>query len=572
MSKKKNVLFSTKLMLSYALFFSAVVFLILTGVFFILRENNRKQAELTNQILLNQSLSQLDRFFADMDKVAYQIMTNNVLIAKFTMLQEEQKPENYFVSNVLEYIDTASVLTNINGSFKPFWRISVYNNYGDFISTGTVMAPEVVQQTLARTDVWAHMLLLRDGEYRILSPQKDRWSNYFRSDYLSFQRPLMNIYSKKVMGVVEIQQNVSGLIEAMRLQDAPGVTLNLYDEMGKAVLWQKKDNDQIIAAGTLDTYSWTVELYQSPEVHDQQERKLFLLLFIAWIASTLMMYILVYIIAKRLSRPLTALTHSVQNISVANPQLIELESGASIQEVVELGNAFNNMLERLIFSAEQEKQAFLLAMQAQVNPHFIYNVLSVIQAVAMENRTHTIMQICGNLSSLLRYSSSYAEGSATLSEELKYTQAYLEIMRDRYDGLFRYSIEIAPPLRKMRIPKLIIQPLCENCFKHAFANIEPPYYIGIRLFEGKNGWAMCVRDNGSGFSEQQRKDILYKINHASHRDLRAMHMEGLGLVSSIVRLRLFLSHTVFCEIAQTEDGGSEITIHITYRDEEGSTT
>jgi sensor histidine kinase YesM len=159
---------------------------------------------------------------------------------------------------------------------------------------------------------------------------------------------------------------------------------------------------------------------------------------------------------------------------------------------------------------------------------------------------------------MLRYSSSFVQSTATVREELWHAKAYLEIMKSRYDYMITCSISMDEALADISIPKLIIQPLCENCFTHAFASIEPPYRVGIKVEGTPEKWSIRVDDNGEGFSAKARMRILERANNSSYEDLNRMQIGGLGLISSVVRLKLHTQRRIECEILEASPGSSVI--------------
>lgn len=560
---KRETKFLHRMVFSYTLVFSVIFLLIMGLLYVILLGNHREEARLNNQMLINQPLRQLDRFFAEMDNVAYKAMTNVTLIQKFAVLRDEDHPGNYYDANVLDSIDTASVLAGINDRFAPARRISVYNDKGDFISSGVIVDRQKVHEVLKNRDVAGMMKSLSssDRDYIISHPQKDGWSDYFKSEYFTLTRPVMNIYSRDAVGIVEVQRDRLMLEEYLRFSPDRPLSLNIYDEAGAPVMLAGSGEDVVVASATSEAYGWTIELLEPSSVMRGESLRLLGMVALVWLLLCVAVFMVINLIAGRMTKPLTDLTEAVKELNVSDPQEIHVY-GAEIDEIMALESAFNQMLERLTLSADQEKKSFLLAMQAQMNPHFLYNVLSVINALALENKSEVIVKVCGNLSGMLRYSSSYARGSATMREELGHTIDYLKLMKARYDYMFHYSVHLDESLAGETIPKLIVQPLCENCFTHAFSNREPPYRVDIRVERVPQGWTIRVTDNGAGFDEQARLRALERTNHASYEDLNKMQIGGLGLVSSVVRLKLFTGKRVACDIQSSEQSGSSVVITV----------
>lgn len=149
---------------------------------------------------------------------------------------------------------------------------------------------------------------------------------------------------------------------------------------------------------------------------------------------------------------------------------------SDIKEVDSLGNSFKRLLERLNQSVKLEKRAVKLQMQAQfdalqagVDPHFIYNVLNVIANRGMIAQDDTICRICSRLGSILRYSTNTKERNAAVAEELQYLKNYFYLIQERFQERFSYECRIDSALMDKTIPKLGLQQLAENCVKHGFS-------------------------------------------------------------------------------------------------------
>ena len=542
-----------KLVLFYTLVFCSILLVVMTAVFFILSYSREQQAELTNQIFVNQPLKLMEAFLDDMDNTASLLMTNEALISKFRHINNDSSTANYFDHNLLEAIDTVNVLDAINRQSNPLSRISIYNDKGDFVSSGIITDIRSVTEKLSDPSIGEKMNMFKEpGNNMILrATSKDEWSNYFNSNYITITRPIMNVYSRDVVGLVEVQQSADKMAELLTTDDAHSI--EVHDDDGQTVFKNFTDSDQLVASIVSAKYGWKIDLYESSATGERGIILLIVILAGAFLVISLIVYAAINIIAREMVKPIAQLTKSVKEISVTAPENVRIQTGG-IEEVEELENAFNQMMDKLILSVGQEKKASLLAMQAQMNPHFLYNVLSVLYAMAIEGKNDKVMDICENLSGMLRYAASYSNGTATLREDMEQARAYLELMKARYDFMFEYKIDIDPDCMDIQVPKMILQPLCENSFVHAFENMEPPYRLSLSVkSDSQGGFTICVQDNGSGFDEAERRSILNKTNEADYHDLRQINIGGLGLVSTVVRLKLHTHMRVICNMRSAKN-------------------
>ena len=215
------------------------------------------------------------------------------------------------------------------------------------------------------------------------------------------------------------------------------------------------------------------------------------------------------------------------------------------------------MLERMNNSIIQEKKAYALALQAQMNPHFLYNMLAVISSAGSEAGCDSVSTMCVELSDMLRYVAAYQKVTVPLKEEIIHTKNYLALMKSRYEDYFSYKIDVSDDLMNIPVPKLFIQPLAENCFIHAFKEKEPPWNIDIKMIGTKDRWELIIKDNGSGISEERIAEIKDKIDKALN-ERQVGNIGGLGIVNTIVRLTM--THNKNLKYDIYNDNGMEIKI------------
>ena len=521
--------------------------------------------EYNNHTMANQPLVQLDNYLADLDTIAQNAMSNELLIKKFSDLRDEADPGNHFATDVLDAIETSSILHNITGVRSDIFRISAYNDWGDFVSYGAVVDMNEAGDYLRASGVGGQMRDFASGdkEYVLLGPALDHWSTAFKSGYLSFSRPVMNAYSRDVVGIVEIQKNKETLLSLVSPDPGSGKIINIYDEDGGAVLHDPDtESFRVVASVASSAYGWRVDLLEHRSVFWGKLARLLLSFIAGGVGIIFLARYLVGRITRQIAKPLETLKRSVDSIDVANPTRIDTED-LDIEEVYSVANSFNTLMEDVTFLMEQEKKAHLFALQAQMNPHFLYNILSVINAEVLEGRSEAAIDIVGNLSDMLRYTSSYENSIARLEEEVQHTEKYLMLMKARYAEMFTYQIDYDDGLGDEIVPKLMIQPLCENCFQHGFADIEPPYWIRVHVYAHESGWSVEVYDNGKGFSAEEREALGSKVATAKDdTDFGGMQIGGLGILSSIVRTRMVTGRDVECEIAGLSPKGAGVKLNV----------
>jgi two-component system sensor histidine kinase YesM len=158
--------------------------------------------------------------------------------------------------------------------------------------------------------------------------------------------------------------------------------------------------------------------------------------------------------------------------------------------------------EREIVSSRLQKRAEIKMIQAQINPHFLYNTLNVIHSIAELNRFSDISLIAKSLSSMYRYNIKSKE-DVTIQNELEQLENYINIQKIRFPGKFTVVYDIAEELHSLKILKFLLQPIVENSFYHG---LEPRGGKGtVEISILKRGFVLYLRikDNGVGISEEK---------------------------------------------------------------------
>ena len=276
-----------------------------------------------------------------------------------------------------------------------------------------------------------------------------------------------------------------------------------------------------------------------------------------------------YFIARRVTVPLKALHADIEALDLGN--LAEIGAGthkSDLGEIDELRMAFRDMRRKLNESIQEavslrahEKEAQLVALQSQLNPHFIHNMLQTIGIMAEEGSPAAIQELIMNLARMLRYVSSTESTTATLGTEIEYAESYLAGIRARFGDSLEYVIEVRPEMKRIVVPRLILQPFIENCFKYGTTS-RPPWRIEIRGDCTDGRWFVEILDNGPGFAAETMARISERLSarREAGGGLSPMSISGMGIVNSWERLRLAFGDEAVFEITNRPEGGAHIVM------------
>jgi two-component system sensor histidine kinase YesM len=186
-------------------------------------------------------------------------------------------------------------------------------------------------------------------------------------------------------------------------------------------------------------------------------------------------------------------------------------------EISEMMRTFNFMLKRIRQLAEEQyntgreaENAKLIALQSQINPHFLYNTLDLINWKALEHGIKEITPIVKALARFYKLSHSKGEDEVTLAEELEHLRVYVRIQNMRFDDSIHLSVQVERALHTSRIPKLILQPLVENAIVHGILGRRGGHGGVIAVTgqgEGKDA-VLTITDDGIGMSREKCASIL----------------------------------------------------------------
>lgn len=230
--------------------------------------------------------------------------------------------------------------------------------------------------------------------------------------------------------------------------------------------------------------------------------------------------------------------------TITKNDLQALMTHDNVDEITELGLSFNIMIGKIreLLAAkmqEQEnlKKAELRALQAQINPHFLYNTLDTIIWMAESKKTDDVVKIVSALSNFFRISLSKGKDWITIGEEIERTRSYLTIQKMRYRDIMDFAIDVDATVVNRTVLKLVLQPLVENALYHGLKNQRQRGTITVRAKQnGENEVLLQVLDDGIGIPP----DVLARLNTSLQDDPEQAQIDsGYGLVNVNQRIRLY---------------------------------
>lgn len=258
-------------------------------------------------------------------------------------------------------------------------------------------------------------------------------------------------------------------------------------------------------------------------------------------------------------QPVNIMLDKVKKVGRGKFDMIPIE--AEIEEIEELDEGINKMARKisaLLENVRQEKEmqhlTELQLIQAQVNPHFLYNTLDTIVWLIEGGMTDDAVEMISSLSIFFRTSLSKGNDIIPLSEEERHTLSYLEIQQYRYRDILEFEIDIPKELSGIPVPKLSIQPLAENALYHGIKNRRGKGKILIEGREEEDALVLTVSDNGQGMTPER----LHEVQEAIRTGERA----GFGLAAVAERIALYYGPGYGMKIFSEEGKGTTVEIRL----------
>lgn len=253
-----------------------------------------------------------------------------------------------------------------------------------------------------------------------------------------------------------------------------------------------------------------------------------------------MLVVVIYILTKRLSGSLQKMAGVMQQAGQGELSARVLLDQTMSGEVETIAVEFNHMLERLSDSmkkereaGERQRQAEITALEAQMNPHFLYNTLDTINWMAIDREQYEISNSIGALAHILRYGIDNSNGVVTVREECDWLKQYLFLQQTRLKNTFQCEIHIEPETMNCKIHKLLLQPFVENAILHGFDGTDRIHSLKISVSQEASQLHIVIRDNGKGIQpymvEQMNQGIFPKSSEKNH----------IGMENAINRIHMY---------------------------------
>lgn len=551
---------------------------------------NYKAAERQNmQYNAGNIMARLDNYVEQMDYMLLDAVSDEALVGALKEVRSsggENAGERYALTNIVsDCIVTES-------SIRMLHRLSVFTAGGFFVTTNADRRQDT--ESIIKGISWMEEVRRGKGGKVLLPPMEDEWSKQKAYKVVSLVRMVRD--PGKEIGFIEAQMGYDKFQEICAIGDSYGIVIfdgnqnifysNEQEERAKELVRACRTGQEEVRplrkGANIDVLESSEYTGLSCLIFEKVPGAAgdFGLLWntglLILISVAMLSVVLVFVLIHRILKPLIGLKELLERTdldTLQENQNIRIE-GNKIREVQSLVTSFQKMSLRLKDSLERERYAYQIQMkakfemlQAQINPHFMHNMLNVIVNMVYEDHINEVPEICNRLSENIRYATSTKEQTVTLQQEMDYVENYMILMKKRFEHKLEYQIRAENrEMEQILLPKLVLIPFIENAVYH-------PYYESqratIRLLVETGGnakrWYVKIQDNGNGFQqeallqlEREMKEYVEKLCH--YDTIPGLSIGGLGIVNTYARLKLYAKGKISLRLFNAEEGGAVILL------------
>jgi len=355
-------------------------------------------------------------------------------------------------------------------------------------------------------------------------------------------------------------QDGNVLYKGMPVEDE-GFMKNLsinYADPSASNLVQYKNHSYMIKTIKTDQNNWTIYYAVSMDFYANNFSHLYFELAIIIILFILLSLMLSIYMAKKQTQRIINLDIAIRQVEIGNLS-IEVETDCN-DEIGRLTRGFNDMVKRIDFLIHQvyqfrikEKEFDLQALQAQLNPHFLYNTLSAISWMGRRHKIMEIPEISEALARFYRLTLNNGNNIISIEEEIDQAKAYLEIKKIRYGNRLSYHLEVEDCVKKHKTIKLILQPFIENAIIHGMYNEEWELSIIVKAYCMEDYIELTITDDGMGIPEEKLITLL---------DKDAPEQKGYGISNVDKRIKMYFGESFGVSFSSTIGIGTSVTLKI----------
>ncbi len=509
--------------------------------------------------------------FSEYENLLYQMYTNDdmviwadninkgedaaVSVSKMRRYLSTVLNSNSFIKSIMVIMENSRVITYDQLTY------SVHEN--SWISRFSLSSDEIYR--LASADFATHVW---PTEFGTRFANQDYWLFHLAHRIVNYKQ------LEKLYGVIVLSLDERLLEEVLLTVKTEDSQVYMTDETGKIISCTDKaliGTPFTPAAGSsLDKLENGILGWSIIRVHDNSRYVQSLvekLLQIVCMGVVLMLAALFVIskISGKLTRDIDGIVEGMQRTDEAGIPARLPRNREMLSEIDVIAKQYNHTIDDLEKALLREKtetensrKAEIRMLEAQINPHFIYNILDTVNWIAIEKDEYDISNAISTLAAILRYAISNSDKPVTLRDEVDWLKKYVYLQQFRLKNKFSFEIKTDPEILDVRVHKLIIQPFVENAIMHGFDTQRETYTLKVSMLAEGSKVAITIADNGKGISPE----ILAALRSGDVKEIR--DKAGIGLSNAFLRLHRYCEGQDEVSVQSVLDEGTTVTIRFPF--------
>lgn len=576
-----------KLFYTYAISLIIILLIftsLLYSVLYLQNYNTNKSAQLQ---LLNSLEQQTDYTINNMDRSILALAINKQF-RTITGSGTDQQSQYYENNNTI-----LDIFITLDAPQFEYFRMIAFNDNAVYSFTKSGEVPSYIQRVI-QDYPWTRLLETNAPKSVVIPPHADIYSTD-KKIVFSVARQVPSLIDGSTT-TIEIQHDYKTLQNIYNIDSNVGSILVLtkdgqlvYPMNTKPSVYQPYINafNQRESEENHATINGTNTYFSQSDMSDwvtfiiptsQRYNFLTLSIGIYFVITFIVLFILMLIISRysinRLIRPLQELNESIKSVSLENLSL-SITDTKTLDEFEVINQSFLDMFHQLEHSIElsglaraNEERANYLALEAQMNPHTIYNTISMIESVSYMNEDYEASELCVNFSNMLRYISDFTQRDYYITDELDHLMNYTKLIEKRYDGSLKIHMIKPDVMPHIMLPKFTLQPLVENCVQHGMHVSSKLFLVSVLISIDEDILTIVIKDNGIGFDDIKLQELQeafreYDTQTEINSTLIDMKIGNLAIKNIYFRLKIIYGDQVDFVITNNENAyGSSVTIKI----------
>lgn len=587
----KNTKLRNKLLLSYLA--ACLIPLLITTVFifrFSVKNMEEESMELA-RLYSSQIVTNIDRFMDEYGRITKAFLVDNDMLADISRME---KPSIYEeVENRMQVRRLLMRVSLMSPDVDNIMFLAANGSFYQYNSRG-----EIVNQGLLRQQDWVTELLQAKS---VLMVTPAHLKNYYETEHediaVTVGRRIFD-YTGRETGLLLIDVNPEKLVEMnetfqttrnnyrIRIRAArksDGAVLYDSDVISGERTWQEvisapeeisaDEKEYIVLREDTHNGKITVEAV-IPRTHLMAKASRITAVSLIAIGISVSMIIgLSVILSRTILRPITELQRKIERMG--DGEYAGVEAEITSDEIGILIQHYNHMVEKIqnlindVYVAEiRQKDAKIMALRTQINPHMLYNTLESIRMKALVRGDTEVAEMIKILAKMFRASLGKDDSQNTVRTELEYVENYVKLQNVRFQGIFEYRYEAEDAILDVPVMPLVFQPIVENCIEHGYRGHHEKLKIELKLTRlNENTISVIFKDNGRGMPKEKQKKLQSELTFSEHNRISLEdgadgQDKSIGLKNIAERISLRFGREYFVKILESGEEGTVIEMRL----------